>query len=224
MSLCINNDLIWVSVPRCASTSIETAFINSPLSIDNYIFSDSNYYSKHIHVELSKLYSKFGKKETVVIKRNYFDRWLSGLYRMFISYEDNGVELYKKWEDIDNDFIYKTFSPKYIDLLHNPIPNHLNLLNNKLTIIKNLNLNFTPHMLLLSQMYWTGNEVCTYEFDISEMDKFEKFISNRYNFDFKVGKLNESQIIKNNIVKDDELKNWVFNNFEKRFISKNKLI
>ena len=224
MSLCINDDLIWISVPRCASTSIETAFLNSPLEIDNYIFSNSKLYPKHIHIELSKLYNKFGKKETIVIKRNYFDRWLSGLQRMFLSYENNNIELCRKWEDVDNDFIYETFSKQYINSLYSFNPNQLDLINNAITIEKNLNLKFTPHILLLSQMYWVDNQTCTYEFDINEIDKFGQFITNRYDIDFKIEKLNESQIIKNNIVKDDKLKKWVFDNFEKQFIPKNKLI
>ena len=36
MSLCINNDLIWVSVPRCASVSIEKTLASSELEINFY--------------------------------------------------------------------------------------------------------------------------------------------------------------------------------------------
>jgi cytidylate kinase len=78
--------------------------------------------------------------------------------------------------------------------------------------------------LLQSQSYWVDNQKCTYEFDITEIDKFEKFISERYDIDFKVDRINKSHPIKNNIIKDDKLKKWVFDNFEKRFISRNTLI
>ena len=36
MSLLINNDLIWVSIPKCASISIETALLNSNLNITKF--------------------------------------------------------------------------------------------------------------------------------------------------------------------------------------------
>lgn len=245
MSICINNDLIWVSVPKCASTSIENALLNSSLSIDNYQYKDAKTYPTHIHVTLTDLYHKFGKKETVSIKRNYFDRWISALQHMFLYYEKNGIELSRKWVDVDNDFIYENFSKDYIESIHSFNVRDLNSSNYKETIklkevlksnlfkFKNVNtivnfedldVQFTPYIMLLSRMYWVDNQRCTYEFDISEIDKFEKFISGRYDIDFKVEKLNGSVSVKNNIVKDDKLRKWVFDNFEKRFIKSNNLI
>ena len=245
MSICINNDLIWVSIPRCASTSIENSLINSSLSIDNYRYGNDKQYPKHIHIRLTDLHNKFGKMETVSIKRNYFDRWISALQYMFLSYENSNIELSRKWVDIDNDFIYENFSKDYIESIYSFNINDLNSSNYKETIklkeILNLNLfkfnnintkvnfedldiQFAPYITLLSRMYWVDNQKCTYEFDITEIDKFEKFISERYDIDFKVEKLNESIPVKSKIIEDDKLKKWVFDNFEKRFISRNTLI
>ena len=245
MSICINDDLIWVSVPRCASYSIENALFNSSLNIKHYKYGNDKSYPKHLHIPSTLLYNEFGKKETIVIKRNYFDRWISAFQHMFVSYEQNNIELLCKWEEVDNEFIYKNFSKEYIDSIHAFNVTDLTITNYKDTIwIKKIlkenvfkfksvdskvqttdfTTQFTPFIMLLSQMYWVDNEKCTYEFDITEIDKFERFISNRYAIDFKLEKLNESKSIQNNIVKDDKLKQWVFDNFEKRFTKTNKLL
>jgi hypothetical protein len=245
MSLCINDDLIWISVPRCASYSIENTLFNSSLNIKHYKYGNDRVYPKHLHVPSTLLYNKFGKKETIVIKRNYFDRWISAFQHMFLSYEQNNIELLCKWEEVDNEFIYSNFSKEYIDSIYALNINDLNVVNYKDTIwikeiIKQNTFKFksidskvqvtdfaiqgAPSLMLLSQMLWVDNKKCTYEFDITEIDKFEKFISNRYDIDFKLEKLNESHPIKNNIVKDDKLKKWVWDNFEKPFEKRNSLI
>ena len=234
MSICINDDLIWISVPRCASISIENALLNSSLPINNYMYGNAASYPQHKHITLSKLYNKFGKKETIVIKRNYLDRWISAFQYMLSMYERKNIDISKKWADVDNNFIYDFFSKEYIDLIYSFDFNGLDLLSHqekirfnevtKLDLTEELNIQLTPYAPLLSQMHWVDNQKCTYEFDISEIDKFEKFISDRYNTNFKVKKLNESPSIKNNIIKDDKLKKWVFDNFEKRFTKTNKLL
>jgi hypothetical protein len=230
-----------VSVPRCASTSIESAILNSPITINHYRYGASTKYPQHVHIELPKLYKKFGKIETIVVKRNYFDRWISALQQTWYTHEINGIQLSVKWEDIDNDFIYKNFSKNYVDSIYSIIGMEndslkyndiIKLREVKKSIIykfaknipKSIDYTYNPLLMLLSQSYWVDNNKCTYEFDIDEIDKFEKFMCNRYEIDFKVDRINKSNPIKNNIVKDDKLKKWVFDNFEKRFEPRNQLI
>lgn len=241
MSICINNDLIWVSVPRCASTSIERAILNSSLTINHYRFGASTKYPQHAHVELSKLYEKFGKIETVVVKRNYFDRWVSALQQTWYTYETNGIELLVKWEDINNDFIYEIFTKDYVDSIYSSFGTENQLLkhreivemrefNNSIiyrfakNIPKSIDYTYNPLAVLLSQSYWVDNNKCTYEFDIDEIDKFEEFICNRYEIDFRVDIINKSKPIKSNITKDEKLRKWVFDVFEKRFQKRNSII
>jgi hypothetical protein len=241
MSICINNDLIWVSVPRCASTSIEHSILNSPLTINHHRFGTAREYPMHIHVKLSELYANFGKIETVVIKRNYFDRWISTLQHSWYMYKKAGIKMSVNWEDIDNDFIYENFTNEYIDSIYsigemkNDLVKYEDIIkmrefNNSIiyrftkTIPKNIDQTFNPLIILLSQLYWVDNNKCTYEFNIDEIDKFEEFMCDRYNIDFKVDRINKSNPLKNNIVKDEKLKKWVFDNFEKRFETRNQLI
>jgi hypothetical protein len=241
MSLCINNDLIWVSVPRCASTSIEKAILNSSLTINHHKFGTSTKYPQHTHIELPKLYGNFGKMETVVIKRNYFDRWISALQHVWYTYEINGIELLVKWEDMNNDFIYEIFTKDYVDSIYlsfvseNELLKHKDIVetrefNNSIiykfakNMPKGIDYTYNPLLMLLSQSYWVFNNKCTYEFNIDEIDKFEKFMSNRYKIDFKLDKINKSKPIKNGIIKDEKLKKWVFDMFEKRFQKRNAII
>ncbi len=241
MSICINNDLIWVSIPRCASTSIESAILDSSLAINHYRFGGARKYPQHVHIELPKLYEKFGKMETVVIKRNYFDRWISGLQHTWYTFESNGIELSVKWEDIDNDFIYRNFTKDYVDSIYlsfgieNRLLKHKEIVetrefNNSIiyrfakNIPKSIDHTYNPFLLLLSQSYWIDNNKCTHEFNIDEIDKFEDFICNRYEIDFKVDKINKSNPTKSNIIKDEKLRKWVFEMFEKRFQKRNSII
>ena len=62
---------------------------------------------------------------------------------------------------------------------------------------------------------------------INELDKFKIFIKDRYGVDITIAKLNttiDSTFNKNNIVLDDKLRNWIWDNFEKRFEKNNHLI
>ena len=108
MSHLINNELIWISNPRCASNSIETALRNSKLKLETY---DPNDMLSHYHVPLNHCLETWGKKESICITRDWLSKWLSSL-----NYIWDTIEFYSnhtpicKWEDIDNEFIYKTFN------------------------------------------------------------------------------------------------------------------
>jgi len=81
MSLLINNDLIWVSIPKCASMSIERALLDSDLNITphssiTHIVEESKL---HSHIKKSELFKDFGIRPTVGISRDWMDSWLSAL-------------------------------------------------------------------------------------------------------------------------------------------------
>ena len=106
MALLINNDLIWISVPRCASTTIEYDLLNSELEIKKASLLLENE-DKHFHIRKSHLYNEFGIKETICITRNWFDRWMSALQYFFDGTQYNhNLETIIEYKDIDNNFIY----------------------------------------------------------------------------------------------------------------------
>ena len=77
---------------------------------------------------------------------------------------------------------------------------------------------------ILPERHWKSNEKCTYEFDIKELDKFVKFIEDRFGEKIQLDNLNTSTKRPNKIIINDELKSFVWEKFEKPFEKRNKLI
>jgi len=232
MSLLINKELIWVSIPRCASSSIEMAFVDSDLYFEHINYPNfkemlvtnnvkDNLY--HSHFKLSELKKVFGNKESFCIRRDWFERWISALKYFWDHAENKNLEPVIKYEDIDNEFIYRTFDKNFSnDLLST---NGFSECSSKL--IKDIkkqpkHLQRTSH-LFLSQYYWTDNINCDYEFDINNLDGAEKLIKEKFNYEIKFLQANISSNRKNKLIYNNELKNHIWDMFEKPF-SKNKKI
>ncbi len=221
MPILIENDLIWVSIPKCASFSIEDAITNSDLKYQIHsMYTD--YKNWHGHTDLKFLYDEFGYKETVCIKRDWLDRWLSSLEYFFYAMNSLGNETLVEWENVDNEFIYKTFQKDFMERQEDNI-DELSLKFLKRPIIDPKH-NRGLFKLFFSQNYWKLNKPCTYEFDIKELHKLEEFIYNRYGKVIKIKKLNEIPKIKNKIVINDELKDFIWDIFEKPFDKNKKLL
>jgi hypothetical protein len=78
--------------------------------------------------------------------------------------------------------------------------------------------------MLISNKFWLSNQKCTYEFDIKELDKFVDFIEKKFGEKLIINFDNVSSHRPNKIIKNDELKNWVWDKFEKPFEKKINLI
>jgi hypothetical protein len=226
MGFLINNDLIWISIPKCASTSIHNALESSTLDIKKH--SDySKWPQKHLHIPLNSLNREFGIKETICIKRDWFDRWISALETVWLAIEHRKQIPIIKWKEIDNEFLYKTFNTEFLNNLHSN--ENIELCN--FSIIKDYKL--MPNdliggltSLIISQNRYKNNEKCNHEFDITELDKFKEFINNRYNVDIKLPHINPKDLYhvaidtkksKSKIIINKELKDWVWNSFEKPY-------
>jgi hypothetical protein len=238
MSYLINDDLIWLSIPKCASISIEFALMNSKLNIkehsdikkiegktangtDGIPLED---FIGHIHVKKSKLFKEFGIKETICIKRDWFDRWLSALQFFF----DISVDLHQNepiipFQEIDNEFIYKHFGKEFSDKLYSDDYDECVKIYKGLFKKINVQLDGTLSI-FLSQNYWKENENCTYEFDIKEIDKFVEFFEKRYGEKLIIEKYNQNKKNQSKIVKNNELKEFIWKNYEERFVKKNNII
>jgi hypothetical protein len=221
MSLLIENDLIWVSMPKCASFSIEHALTSSNLNYRVHnLYTDFGKW--HGHIDLKSLYDEFGYRDTICVKRDWFERWLSSLEYFFYGMKELGNEPIIEWENIDNDFIYKSFDKDYINYKESDVENlSLKFLKKPFNQAKHNNGLFK---LFFSQNYWKLNKPCTYEFNINELYKLEEFIYNRYNKVIKIEKHNHIPKSKNNIVIDDKLKQFVWNIFEEPFKKNAKLL
>jgi hypothetical protein len=226
MSHLINNELIWISNPKCASVSIERALRNSKLKLEMY---DPNEMTGHYHTPLNECLSTWSNKETICITRDWISKWLSSLNYLWdtIEYKSNHTPICK-WEDIDNEFIYNTFDIHFLNHLHSMDGNGLGYQKCFLKLVKEEHeplKNISNGMVtLISQRYFKSNKKCTYEFDIKEIDKFVDFIENRFGERLIIKNTNQSTKRPNKIVIDDELKSFIWENFEKRFEKRNELI
>lgn len=222
MSYLINNELTWIAVPRCASMSIEDALLNSNLQLTPHSYVLNN--NEHIHISLSSLNKEFGYKETVCINRDWFDKWYSSLSHIFRSIKvySNYTPI-KEWEDVDNDLIYDIFTDELINKIYN-IDNDCYYSFVKEKYYKKHKLPSSTVSIILSKKFWCNNQKCTYEYDISEINKFAELIENKFGEKITIRKLNDNPEVKSKIIIDDKLKSWVWDKFEKPFIKTKKLI
>jgi len=236
MSYLINDELIWIMTPKCASYSIENSLKKSNLKIESYnppstIFNVGH----HNHHTLNSSITRFGKKETICITRDWFSKWFSALDYIFTQIEfGTNYEPIIKWEDIDNDCIYKLFDDKFINDLHTILDENINNCFIKLLkpsyllsdIIKENDFIDKKNSvsMLISNKFWLSNQKCTYEFDIKELDKFVDLIEQKFGEKLIIHFDNVSSHRPNRIIKNDELKNWVWDKFEKPFEKNNNLI
>jgi hypothetical protein len=228
MSLLINDELIWVSTPKSASTSIFNAFLNSKLNLKKV---NGWEWNQNAHLSLNILKNEFGDKESVCITRDWFQKWISALNYIWDVIEySTPFETICKWEELDNTFIYKLFDESFLNTLHFCSNEGLMVCFRKILLNPN---NFTDKDyepwfrmmgLLISEKYYKSNQKCTYEFDIKDIDKFINFIENRFGEKLVLENTNKSTRRENKIILNDELKQFVWDNFEKRFEKTNHLI
>lgn len=233
MGLLINNELIWISVPKCASSSMENALLNSNLKIEKH-WRHKSRPDLHFHTKLDELEEYFGKKETICITREPLERWISSLKTIWLSISFRGYTPIINWEDIDNNFLYKTFDKTFIDNLyqHDTIEkcNYIIAKDYDSSRENGKNWIFITK-LMTSQQFWKNNEKCTYEFSINELYKVEEFFYEKYKENVNIPNIDPNYKFKNNdmykknkIIINDELKNWYWESFEKSFEKNNKLI
>ena len=220
----INNELIWVATPKCASFSIETALVRSNLDLKHFNSANQRgefLFISHSHHKKSALERLFGKKETFCVKRDWFERWLSGLRFFWNSSKENGMTPIIPFEEIDNEFIYKTFDANFANTLYFN-DGGMEICTNRLIKenIYNLPVGTNKHIahLFFSQNYWIDNTKCTYEFDIKKLYELENFIYNKFGEKIEINENNvQIKTLKNKIILDDTLRNYIWELFEKPY-------
>lgn len=190
---------------------------------------DPNTITDHYHVPLNECLLTWGNKETICITRDWVQRWISALNFIWdkIEFESEYTPI-RKWEDVDNKFLYKSFDTNFLNNLHLVDGQDIGIQSCFLKLVKE---NYDPlkkipnvMITLISQKYFLSNKKCTYEFDIKEIDKFTDFIEERFGERLIIENTNQSTKRANKIVIDDKLKQWIWENFEKRFEKRNQLI
>jgi hypothetical protein len=268
----IENELIFLAVPKNASMSVHYAFEESTINfepafpykamLDMILKNEPNYFSLnnhkikiHPHYTTAEIYSNINKKlPTIFIKREYSDRFLSALNYIFnIRIPLVYPQLIPVLHNIDNEWIYKNVTHNVIenikifnptdmnfhineidspeDCVHRVIIHSLNkLTRNKVILKKNLSPYNDPFpknklinfKILDSQEIYKSGYIPKYIFDISELDRLEKMMMDRYGKILEIKKENVTikSSLKTNFVNDSKLKDWAWNNFEKHHFQK----
>lgn len=217
----LDNSLIYVATPKTATTSVRRALIESGIPYTE--FHPTGTENMHYHVPLSQMIDKWGVKESFCIEREWFERWVSGINYVFVSYLRN-PELQCKFtpEDISNEFIYSSFTDKFINDIYSSEEDIFRKCQKK--FISNPEELKHPSRIkvLCSSSYWKSGKKCTYEFGMNQITELESFIHNKFGVKVNIPKLNvtEQSIEFPNLIINEELKDFAYNRFEKKYTKK----
>jgi hypothetical protein len=224
----VDNKFIYLSLPRCASTSFMVSCIKSNIQInhinskldDALLFINKNmspenlaHHIDHVHERCSDLINKFGREYDIIsINRNRYERFISTwehvIHELEKRQEYNTANILKKFNENDlmvyssND-IHIENSINYIkDFLKN---NNIKLSNdeNQMYLINMLYIQITPLYFLHNHnpnIIW---------FDFKKLNELEDWVSNKLKKPFKLEKSNSSKHIECNLK--------LTNNFIKRY-------
>jgi len=241
----VNKKFIFISLPRCASTSFMITCLKNKISIEHFNSNHDNQlimindWEKmdneeladrltHAHEPLYILQEKFGNKNQIIsIRRNKYDRFLS-LWKHIIDELDR-----TKKNDIANIFSKLTVNDIFDGIVPNDIYNkesrykYIDNFLDKIKISKDesytknmLDILFTPIIEL------TSDDPNIIWFDINNLKELENWVSKKLNIDFKMEKINSSKHFNSAIEIDDNFKQKyddLYREFEQRKINKTLL-
>jgi hypothetical protein len=217
----VDNKFIYLSLPRCASTSFLISCLRSDINFERY---DDIYYGKptidlkldnenladqllHGHEKLVDLQKKFGPNYPIVgIKRNKYDRFVS-VWKHLIDLAHNLTDIYPPEvskilskltiDDIlfykSEDLIYEN-KDKLIDdfIKRNGLTDYINS--------KIYSHFYTMIFIAINPLsYYHNNDPKIIWFDYDNMREFEKWVSNMISKPFKLEKSNSSKHYKSNL-------------------------
>ena len=238
----VDKKFIFISLPRCASTSFMITCLKNKIDIEHFT---SNYDNQlimindwekmnneeladiliHTHESLHILQEKFGADNPIIsIRRNRYDRFLS-LWKHIID------ELHRiKKPDIADIFSKLTVDDVFDDILPNDIYNkesRYNTIDKFLTKLKiSKDENYTKNMLdilFTPIVELTNNDPNIIWFDIDNLGELENWVSNTLNKDFKMERINSSKHFNSAIKMNDEFKQKydnLYREFDQRKLNK----
>jgi hypothetical protein len=216
----INNKFIYLSLPRCASTSFYISCIRNNFDIKhaNSKFDNSHkkidlntltnielvYNINHFHETIKELNQKFGKEYDVIsVKRNRHDRFISYFNHCIGELQRNGIfkisnvllEL-----NVDDILFYKTE-----DLISKE--SRLELVNTFINKIGYANYNKRLESLLLPMFspisVYHNNDPNIIWFDFNNLTELENWVSDKTSSPFKLEVFGSSSNYKSKILNND---------------------
>ncbi len=218
----VDNNFIYVNLPRCGSTSfhyscilhnleikslnLEWGKVNSKINFKNIDEKDIMDSISHGHEELVLLRKKFGKNHPVIaVKRDRHETFYS-LYKHII-FDLKRANAHKAHDFFKNISLDELFFFKTEDLYS--YENRINIINDFLLkngLIKNrvkpsklMDLYSEEYMvnviniLITPSSYWHNHDKDIIWFDIKELNLMEKWVSNKIGKEFKLKQVNSSQ-------------------------------
>jgi len=224
----IENKFIYVSLPRCASTSfmascvkqnLNISHLHSHFNIENQIKSwnidinkvDYNNFEEffdHGHEPLIGLKRKFGYSYDVIsVKRNKYERFAS-LWRYILKmlYLIKDIDTFNKCFSLSLDEIlfYKTHDLQSAE----SIDEQIEIFSKKHNLYRP---NFEKQKELFKTLISPCSRFHNYDsdiiwFDFNELYKLEEWVSNKLDMDFKLLNMNSSKDFPSNLILTDEFK------------------
>jgi hypothetical protein len=205
----VENKFLFISLPRCASTSFHISCLRSGFKIEHYAQTFVNNYHTdvnltlsneeiadnmaHLHETLNSLSSKFGNEYDVIsIKRDKYQRFLS-IWKHIIdlTHTEGRIEvsnMFKKMK-LDDVMFYN-----YSDL----ISDEASIINefikrNKIEKYMTDGLYTMLTILVRHVSYWHNNNPKIKWFEFGNFTELEEWVSNKTGKPFKMEKSNGSQ-------------------------------
>ena len=238
MSILIENELIYLAIPKTGCISITNAIIKSNLNYElapllknkynelkkDFNGEDPKFIINTFHYRLDQLKTEFGNKKTISIKRNHLDKFISGINYCYRWFERRNLKPKIGLNELDNEYIYKLIDNEFVFLIENQ--KYIELLRYFIDDFSQIN-EEDPELgflfTLIPSSYMKCGYKIDYEFDISELHLLEKFLNDRYGSNVVIPKLNTTENMVNGLIKNAELSDFIWDKFEKKYHEK-KLI
>jgi len=230
----VDDKFIFISLPRCASTSFHISCVRNDIGIKFAKSSENNQHydislsnedlvkrMTHIHERINELDIKFDNEYQIIsVKRDRHERFLS-LWKFFIkkskTYGNDVHQIVKSltiedilWFDVSQ--LDKTKIQNTIDMF---LIKH-NLINKVDTFFKNL-----LFILWQPTSFWHNNDKRIIWFDFNKIDELEVWVSNKINKPFKLEQTNSSKDIKTNVILNDDFIKIYNNKYDRFDLQKN---
>lgn len=217
----VDNKFIYLSLPRCASTSFYISCLRNNISVehsDEFMFNKWNSnidltldnesladFLVHSHEKIVDLKIKFGNGyEVVSIRRNRYERFVS-LWKHIIDLADS------RFPNADVNKLKKMGAEQILfytkdDLLSDSKKEYvLNSFfnDNDLNDYRDSYMMTMIYILVNPTSYWHNNDPNIIWFDFDKMNEFEEWVSNKLGIEFVLEKSNGSQHFDCNLKLDD---------------------
>jgi hypothetical protein len=214
----VDNKFIYLSLPRCASTSFMVSCVKSNIQINhvdkklddalsvvnkNMTAEGLAHYLHHNHEPCFDLINKFGREYDIIsVKRNRYERFISTwehiIHELEKRQEYNAANIFKKFNE--NDLMVYSSNDTHTENSINYIKDFLK--NNNIELSNNENQMYLINMLYIqiTPLYFLHNHNPNIIwFDFEKLNELEDWVSNKLKKPFKLEKSNSSKHIECNL-------------------------